>query len=86
MKRYLREAKLLDFGHPDIEELVGSYKWKGFSEFEKNGAIYNFVQNDTAYGYNESDEILALVVLKDGYGQCVLVNKTGHINLLNFHN
>ncbi len=35
-------------------------------------STYNFVQNDIVYGYNESDEIPASLVLKDGYGQCNL--------------
>ena len=70
MEKYLNETKLLDFSHPEIEKLVNNQQWKKLAEYEKIGSIYHFVQNDIAFGYNESDEILASKVLKDGYGQC----------------
>ena len=70
MKRYLGDTKLLDFSHPDIKELIRNRNWKDLSEYEKIGSIYHFVQNDITFGYNESDEIPASAVLKDGYGQC----------------
>lgn len=35
-----------------------------------SGAIYDFVRNDIAFGYNSSDDIKASAVLADGYGQC----------------
>lgn len=70
MDKYLRETKLLNFSHPDIESLIENRGWKRLSDFEKIGSIYYFVQNDINFGYNESDEIPASAVLKDGYGQC----------------
>ncbi|MGD9899488.1 MAG: transglutaminase family protein [Calditrichaceae bacterium] len=70
MEDYLKETKLLDFNHHDIDVLVQDHGWKGFSDYEKIGSIYHFVQNDIAFGYNESDDIPASAVLKDGYGQC----------------
>jgi hypothetical protein len=70
MEKYLNETRLLNFSHPDIEKLVSNHQWKDLTEYEKIGSIYNFVQNDIAFGYNESDEIPASKVLKDGYGQC----------------
>ena len=70
MNKFLKETKILNFSHPEIEKLIQSQNWSNSSEFEKIGSIYNFVQNDIAFGYNESDEITASAVLKDGYGQC----------------
>lgn len=70
MEKYLAETELLDFSHPRIEELVSKRQWRDLTEYEKIGAIYDFVQNDIVFGYNESDNITASKVLKDGYGQC----------------
>ena len=70
MEKYLRETKILDFSHPGINELIQNRNWKDLSEYEKIGSIYQFVQDDIAFGYNESDEIPASAVMKDGYGQC----------------
>lgn len=70
MEKYLKETTLLDFSHPNIEKLVNNRQWKDLTEYEKIGSIYHFVQNDIAFGYNESDEIPASKVLKDVYGQC----------------
>ncbi|HFC30991.1 MAG TPA: transglutaminase family protein [Oceanospirillales bacterium] len=70
MEKYLKETKILDFSHPNINELIESKKWESLSEYEKIGSIYHFVQNDIAFGYNVSDEIPASSVLSDGYGQC----------------
>ena len=70
MKKYLNETELLDFRHPDIENLVNSRHWNDLAEYERIGCTYHFVQNDIAFGYNATDEIPASKVLKEGYGQC----------------
>ena len=70
MDKYLKETKLLDFNHADTKGLIQNRGWKSLSNYEKIGSIYHFVQNDIGFGYNESDEIPASKVLKDGYGQC----------------
>lgn len=70
MEKYLRETKLLDFTHSDIEGLIQNHGWKSLSNFEKIGSVYSFVQNDIGFGYNESDEIPASKILNDGFGQC----------------
>jgi len=70
MEKYLKETKILNFSHPGIDGLVKSKNWRGLPEYEKIGSIYNFVRDEIAFGYNESDEISASAVLKDGYGQC----------------
>ena len=69
-ERYLTETPLLDYSNPDIQDLIRGNKWNDLSDYEKIGSVYSFVQNDILFGYNESDEIPASKVLKDGYGQC----------------
>lgn len=68
--KYLKETELLDYKRPVLIKLVKERKWKNLTEFQRIGAIYDFVQNDIDFGYNESDEIPASKVLNDGYGQC----------------
>lgn len=70
MKQYLKETEMLDYSHPSLIQLVESRKWNQLDEFEKIGAVYNYVQNEILFGYNESDDISASRVLADGYGQC----------------
>ena len=70
METYLEPTKMLDFNHPAIVELVETRNWKNLSAYEQIGAIYHFVQNEIAFGYNEADDIPATAVLQDGYGQC----------------
>jgi hypothetical protein len=69
-QRYLKESRLLDFGHHAIEKLVSDRGWTSLPEYERIGRIYSFVQNEIAFGYNEADDIPASQVLADGYGQC----------------
>lgn len=38
--------------------------------YERVAHIYDFVQNEIAFGYNEADNIPASEVYRDGYGQC----------------
>jgi hypothetical protein len=70
LQRYLRETRLLDFGHPLLGKLVSDRGWASLPLFERIGAAYAFVQNEIAFGYNETDDIPASKVLADGYGQC----------------
>jgi hypothetical protein len=70
MERYLKESHLLDYNHPCLTQLVQSRKWAALPEYERIARIYNFVQNEIAFGYNEADDIPASRVFKDGYGQC----------------
>jgi len=67
---YLKETRLLDFSHPSIANLPQWEQWNTLEEKERAGAIYDFVRNDIAFGYNSSDDIKASAVLADGYGQC----------------
>ncbi len=70
MQNYLQATEILNFNHPKIQSLVEQKGWLDVSEFDKIGAVYHFVQNDLAFGYNQSDEMTASDILKDGYGQC----------------
>ena len=68
--KYLKETRILDYTNPPLVKLVKERQWKNLSEYQKIEAIYDFVQNEIVFGYNESDEIPASAVMKDGYGQC----------------
>ena len=70
LERYLRETRLLDFDHPSLGKLASDRGWTALPAYERIGAIYAFVQNEIAFGYNEADDIPASKVLADGYGQC----------------
>ena len=61
---------MLDFSNPSIQRLIEMKRWKEQNEFDRLKAIYNFVRDEVAFGYNIDDRILASKVLKDGYGQC----------------
>jgi len=68
--RLLLPTRLLDFTHPAIESLVAQRGWRQLAPFERIGAVYDFVRNEIAFGYNEGDELPASRVLADGIGQC----------------
>ncbi|MBF0551101.1 MAG: transglutaminase family protein [Deltaproteobacteria bacterium] len=70
MDRYLKETRLIDYHHPLIARLVDERQWDRLGEYDKIGAVYDYVQNEVIFGYNESDDIPASKVLQDGYGQC----------------
>jgi transglutaminase-like putative cysteine protease len=70
MERYLKETRLLDFSHPTLTELVKIRGWGILPEYERIARIYDFVQNEIAFGYNKTDDIPASQVYSDGYGQC----------------
>ncbi|MDN5200105.1 transglutaminase family protein [Fulvivirgaceae bacterium BMA10] len=70
MQKYLNETKLLDFSNKRIQQLIKERNWKDLDLKEQIKAIYLFVRDEMAFGYNLHDEIPASKVLKDGYGQC----------------
>lgn len=63
-------TKLLDWDHPSIIALVAGRRWRTLNEFERIGAVYDFVRNEIAFGYNTQDELTASQVLADRFGQC----------------
>jgi transglutaminase-like putative cysteine protease len=70
MHPLLAATPLLDVHHPDIEALVARRGWRTLSPYDRIGAVYDFVRNEIAFGYNEGDELAASRVLADGIGQC----------------
>ncbi|MDP2419251.1 MAG: transglutaminase family protein [Hydrogenophaga sp.] len=66
----LTATPLLDIQHTDIEALVNARGWRTLAPYEQIGAVYNFVRNEIAFGYNAGDELPASRVLADGIGQC----------------
>jgi len=67
---YLKVTQLLDFENICLIQLVETRGWRDLSEYDRIGAIYNFVRNEIVLGYNQSDAMPASQVLQDGYGQC----------------
>jgi transglutaminase-like putative cysteine protease len=65
-----KPTDLLDFKSPQIQQLILERGWQALPEFERIGAIYDFVRNEIKFGYNESDNLPASSVLIDGIGQC----------------
>lgn len=66
----LAATPLLDFGHPRVQRLLAERQWAQLPMFERIGAIYDFVRNQIAFGYNRSDDLPASQVLVDALGQC----------------
>lgn len=69
-KKYLQETPLLDYNTSGITQLIQKRGWDQLEEYDKIGAVYDFVKDELAFGYNESDALSASHILKDGYGQC----------------
>ena len=70
MSTYLQETKMLDFSNLGIQKLIEMKRRKEENKFDCLKAIYNFVRDEIAFGYNVDDSIPASKVLEDGYGQC----------------
>jgi hypothetical protein len=66
----LAATPLLDLHHPAIETLIAARGWRTLAPYDRIGAVYDFVRNEVAFGYNEGDELPASRVLADGIGQC----------------
>ena len=66
----LRSTPLLDFQNPGVERLVADRDWRSLALRDRIGAVYDFVRNEVAFGYNVADDLPASRVLADGYGQC----------------
>jgi len=69
-EKLLAKTNLLDFWHPSIQGLIRARGWTNLPERERIGAIYDFVRNEIAFGYNLADDLRASQVLADGIGQC----------------
>ena len=64
------ETALLDYRHADIQALITQRGWINLNNFDKIGAVYNFVRDEIQFGYNTADDLPASRVLADGIGQC----------------
>lgn len=67
---HLNSTPILNFDHPSLRALIHDRGWTDLPEGDRIGAIYDFVRDEIAFGYNVSDEIPASRVLADGYAQC----------------
>ncbi|MCL2086273.1 MAG: transglutaminase-like domain-containing protein [Oscillospiraceae bacterium] len=70
MENLLNETALLNYNAPEIRSLIHKRNWRELSEKERILAIYNYVRDEIAFGYNKADTLSAADVLRDGYGQC----------------
>ncbi len=66
----LQATTLLDYHSEPIQHLIDERGWRTLDPDERIGAIYDFVQNEIAFGYNADDNLSASQVLADGIGQC----------------
>lgn len=69
-ERYLRPTPLLDYDHPQLQTLIEARGWGDLPERERIGAIYDFVRDEIAFGFNATDLMPASSVLADHDGQC----------------
>lgn len=70
MNEYLKQTNMLNYGSAEIMNLIAERGWKKLDGFHKIGAVYDYVQNEILFGYNENDTLLATEVLSDKIGQC----------------
>ena len=69
---YLEPTPLLDYTHPDIEQLITRKGWNTIKEkSEVIGEVYSFVRDEITYGYTSSFSIPASQILHKGYGNCI---------------
>jgi len=64
------QTSLLDYNTASISTLISSRGWQELPEFERIGAVYDYVRDEILFGYNRVDNIPASQVLRDGFGQC----------------
>jgi hypothetical protein len=67
---YTAKTQMLDGDAPALQNLIRTQGWRDLAVFDQIGAVYDFVRNDIAFGYNSHDALPASQVLRDGYGQC----------------
>lgn len=66
----LAATPMLDHRSPSLRALSASHHWTELRSWERIGAIYTFVRDAIAFGYNVSDNLPASTVLAEGIGQC----------------
>ena len=70
MENYLKSTAMLNYKAQQITDLIKAQQWNNLNEFDKIGAIFDYVQNKILLGYNKFDNLSATQVLADGIGQC----------------
>ena len=70
LQHLTQATPLLDIRHPVLTQLIQQRAWQNLPLFERIGAVYGFVRDEIAFGYNVSDDLPASQVLADGFGQC----------------
>ena len=70
LQHLTQATPLLNVHHPALTQLVNQRAWRTLPMFERIGAVYGFVRDEIAFGYNVSDDLPASRVLADGMGQC----------------
>ncbi len=70
LQHLTQATPLLDIRHPVLTQLIQQRAWQNLPLFERIGAVYGFVRDEIAFGYNGSDDLPASQVLADGIGQC----------------
>ena len=53
----LAATAILNFDNPSIARLIENRRWNALSTHDQIGAIYDFVRNEIAFGYNRADDI-----------------------------
>lgn len=66
----LDKTELLDYDDDMIKRLIKDRGWESLDAFHKIESIYDFVQNEILFGYNETDMMPASRILAEGFGQC----------------
>ena len=70
LQHLTQATPLLDIRHPVLTQLIQQRAWQNLPLFERIGAVYGFVRDEIAFGYNFSDDLPASQVLADEMGQC----------------
>ena len=70
MDNTTESTALLNYEESSLRNLIDKRGWRNLPERDRIGAIYDFVRDEIAFGYNTSDLWSASSVLVDGYGQC----------------
>lgn len=70
MTNWLEPTTIADYGHPSIQRLIDTRRWRDLSPYARVGAAYDFVRDEVRFGYNASDDLPASGVLAEGLGQC----------------
>ncbi len=69
---YLEPSPLLDYTHPEIQQLITSKGWDTpKTKTDLIGEVYTFVRDEIAYGYTKSFSLPASQILSKGYGNCI---------------